>query len=233
MNLTKTLRNQGYDLIEGPIRNHKLLQLWLLRTFNGVQLFYSNINHAFESDIKLIEIENPALNVDSTIKDEYGFNIGITLLEEILSSLGLGALNISAKIKSGKKVSISYNNSVTREVPIGEIQNYLSNADFKHPNRILLKNANRGNILVISGVLLAKNLEVVITSDLNLDADLVVQLNEIGEGKINFSKHRDNKLKMVSSSSNFFPIAVKADMIDFDKGQFDNTRLVTDNKRLF
>lgn len=233
MNLTKTLRNQGYDLIDGPIRNHKLLQLWLLRTFNSVQLYYSNINHAFVSEIELTEVKNPALNVDATIKDEYSFNIGITLLEEILSSLGLGALNISAKIKSGKKVSISYSNSLTKEVPIGEIQSYLWNADFKHPNRILLNNANKNNILVISGVLLAKNLEVIIETDLSLDTELLVQLNEIGEGKLNFSKDKESKLKMVSSSSNFFPIAVKADIIDFDKGHFDNTNLITDNKKLF
>lgn len=233
MNLTKTLRNQGYDLIDGPIRNHKLLQLWLKRPFNDVQLYYAHIKHAFVSDVKLKEEENPALNVDSTTKDEYGFNIGISLLEEILSSLGLGSFELSAKIKSGKKVTISYDNSVTKEVPIGDIQDYLTSSDFKHPNKVLLKNANRDNILVISGTLLAKNLVVEIETDFSIDADLVASLNDIADGKLDFSMNSENKLKMVSSGNSYFPIAVKANRIDFDKGHFVNTNLVTDNRKFF
>lgn len=233
MNLTKTLRNQGYDLIEGPVRNHKLLQLWLKRPFNDVQLYYNNINHAFVSDVELNKVETPALNVDSTIKDEYGFNIGISLLEEILNSLGLGAFELSEEIKSGKKVTISYDNSITKEVPIGEIQNYLSSSDFKHPNKSLLKNANRRNILIISGTLLAKNLVVEIETDFSIDGELVASLNELADGKLDFSMNSERKLKMVSRGNNYFPVAVKANRIDFDKGHFDNTNLVTDNRRFF
>ena len=233
MSLTKTLRDQGYDLIEGPIRNHNLLQLWLKKPFNDVQIYYSHINHAFTSKVDLNQVENIALNIDSTTKDEYRFNIGISLLEEILKSLGLGTFQLSSEVKSGKKVTISYDNSVTREVPIGEIQNYLSNADFKHPNKALLKNANQDNILVISGVLFAKNLVVEIETDYSLDTNLVVKLNEIVDGKLDFSMLSESKLKMVSSGNSFFPVAVKADRIDFDNGHFNNTNLVTDNRKFF
>lgn len=233
MNLTKTLRNSGYDLIEGPVRNHKLLQLWLKRPFNNVQLYYAHINHAFLSEVGLNEVENSALNVNSTTKDEYGFNIGISMLEEILNSLGLGNFELSAEIKSGKKVTISYDNSITKEIPIGEIQSYLASSDFKHPNKTLLKNANRRNILVISGAILAKNLVVEIETDFSVDNNLVASLNELADGKLDFSMNSENKLKMVSSGGNYFPVAVKADRIDFDKGHFDNTNLVTDNRRFF
>jgi hypothetical protein len=233
MNLTKTLRNQGYDLIEGPIRNHNLLQLWLKKPFNDVELYYSNINQAFTNNVELHEVENEALNIDSTTKDEYEFNIGISLLEEILESLGLGTFKLSAKVKSGKKVTISYDNSLTKEVPIGEIQNYLSSADFKHPNKALLKNANRDNLLITSGVLFAKNLVVEIETDFTLDADLVVKLNKSVDGKLDFSINSKSKLKMISSGNSFFPVAVKADRIYFDKGHFDKTNLVTDNKKFF
>lgn len=233
MNLTKTLRKQGYDLIEGPVRNHKLLQLWLKRPFNDVQLYYAHIEHAFVSNVELRVIENPALNVDSSTKDEYRFNIGISLLDEILSSLGMAGFELSTKIKSGKKVSISYDNSLTKEVPIGEIQSYLASADFKHPNSALLKNANRDNILIISGTLLAKNLVVDIETDFSIETDMLTELNESTDAKLDFSKHSENQLKMVSKGNSYFPIAVKANRVDFDKGHFDNTNLVTDNRRFF
>jgi hypothetical protein len=233
MKLTKFLRDQGYDLIEGPVRNHKPLQLWLKQIFNETELYYASVDQAFKSAITLDEIENPALNVDSSKKDNYAFNIGITLLEEILKSLGLGSFELSAKIKSGKTVTISYDNSITKEYAIGNIESYLSSADFIHPNPSLLKNANRNNILVITGIVFAKNLVVSIETDFSLDAALVASLNNIADGKLDFTMSSGNKLKMVSSGNSFFPIAVKASRIDYDKSVFKKLILVTDNRNFF
>lgn len=233
MKLTKYLREAGYDLIEGPVRNHKPLQLWLKQVFNEAELYYSDVNHAFNSPVQLTEVVDPALSVDTTKKDDYGFNIGISLLEEILKSIGLGAFEVSAKIKSGKKVTISYNNSVTKVIPLGEITNYFSGADFKHPNPVLLKNANRNNILVITGAVFAQNLVVEIETNFDLDAGLVATLNQVADGKLDFSISSQQKLKMVSSGNSFFPIAVKANRLDFDKGVFKGLNLVTDNRNFF
>lgn len=132
MKFSNYLKNEGYDLIEGPVRNHKLLQLWLKQGFNEAEIYYDHISHAFISPVPLQEMENTALNVNSTEKDSYGFNLGITLLSGLLKSLGLGVFDLSAKIKSGKTVTISYDNSITKEVAIGEIGEYLSNMDFNH-----------------------------------------------------------------------------------------------------
>ena len=233
MNLTKTLRKQSYDLIEGPIRNHNLLQLWLKKIFNEVDFYYSNIDYAFKSNVKLNEIKNDALTVNASTQNEYEFNIGLSLLREILNSIGMGNLDLSTEIKSGKKLRISFDNSITKEIPIGEIENYLSRADFQHPNRTLLRNANRNNILVISGVLCAKNLIVEIDTKSSVNSSLLTKLNTIASGDMTFSKLKTNTLKMESSGTDYFPIAVKAHRIDFDKGNFDRTILVTDNRNFF
>jgi hypothetical protein len=233
MNLTKTLKENGYDLIESPVRNQKLLQLWLKTPFNRAELYYSNISEAFNSKIELTPIENPALNVNSTTTDNYAFNIGLSVLEDILNSLGIGDINISSDIKSGKNVSISYDNTITKEVPIGLIQNYLFDSDFNHPNRLLLKNANRNNILVVSGVLMAKTINVDIQTNLDINPDIIVKLNKAANGKLNFDKSSNNNIKMTSNSENYFPIAVKADRLDFDKGHFNDSELITDNRSLF
>ena len=233
MKLTKYLRDAGYDLIEGPVRNHKPLQLWIKTNFDEAQLYYKEISHAFSSSVQLTVTEDPALSVDTTKSDEYGFNIGVSLLEEILKSLGLGNFELSAKVKSGKNVTISYDNSVTKVIPLGEITDYLSSADFKHPNPVLLKNANRNNILVITGAIMAQNLVVEIETDFSIDANLVANLNQAADGKLEFTAHSEQKLKMVSSGSSFFPIAVKANRIDYDKGVFKGLALVTDNRNFF
>jgi len=233
MKLTNFLSDQGYDIIQGPIRNHKSLQLWLKKPFDEAQLYYAHIEHAFKSSIVLNEIENPALNINSTHKDDYGFNIGITLLQQIMETLGLGNFELSSKIKSGKKVTISYDNSVTREYAIGNLEDYMYGADFLHPNPSLLKNANRNYILVISGIVFAKNVIVDIETDFALDTNLTASLNEIASGKADFSINAQKKLKMVSNTDTLFPIAVKASRIDFDKSRFKKLKLVTDTSDIF
>lgn len=233
MKFSHYLRKAGYDLIEGPVRNHKLLQLYLKQGFNEVELYYDHISHAFKSNIQLREIENTALDITSTEKDSYGFNIGITLLSGILKSLGLGVFNLSSKIKSGKTVTISYDNSITKEIAIGEIGEYLSDMDFNHENESLLKNANHENILIITGVLSAKNLVVEIETDYNLDANLIASLNNAADGKLDFTKSNQTKLKMVSTGSNYFPVAVKASRLHFDGGVYKKMVQVTDNRNFF
>ncbi len=233
MKLTNFLSNQGYDLIEGPIRNQKTLQLWLKKSFSEAELYYANINHAFKSEVVLTEIENPALSINSNHKNDYEFNIGITLLEEILASLGLGAFELSSKITSGKSVTISYDNSITKEYAIGNLEEYLFSADFIHANPSLLKNANQNNIILITGVVFAKSLVVDIETDFSLNANLITTLNQIADGKLDFSTKNNNKLKMVSSENNYFPIAIKASRIDFDRSTFKKLSLISDSRNLF
>lgn len=233
MKLTQFLRNQGYDLIEGPVRNHKPLQLWLKQIFNKIELYYANINQAFTSNVVLEEIENPALTVTSNHKNEYNFNIGMTVLDEILKSQGFTNFEIASKITTGKSVVISYSDSVTKEVPVGILENYLSNADFVHPNPALLRNANQDNIIVITGVVYAKNLIVEIETDFNVNADLMADLFKIFNGKLDFSILNQNTVKMTSNGANLFPIAIKANRINFDKSVFNKLILVSDNRNFF
>lgn len=233
MSLEKHLRSQGYDLIDGSVRNHKPLQLWVKKFNDEIELYHHHIDHAFTSDVTLNEITNNALDVNSTKKNDYSFNIGLTILEKLFQSLGIHNLDLSTKIKSGKKVSISYDNSITTDYPIGEIGNYLSVADFKHYNPILLKNLNRDNVFVISGIVYAKNLIIEIETDFDLSTELVTSLNSAAEGQLDFTQKNQSSLRMVSNGTGFFPIAVKANKIIFHKGTFKNLELVTDKRDVF
>ena len=233
MNLKKELRQSGYDFIDSPIRNHKPLQLWLQKPNNAVELYYEHISHALVSEVKLKIIEDNALTVSYGQKQNYKFNIGITVLEELLSSLGLGNLGLSASFNAGKNVSISYNNSKTLTIASGDISNYLSSADFKYANREFLRNANRDNILIISGILMARDLKATIETELDIDVELEAQLIEAVEGKVDFKMLSGKKLEMKSEGNSPFPIAIKANRIDYDKGEFKKMKIVTDNRFFF
>jgi hypothetical protein len=230
--LQQHLREAGYDLIDGPIRNHKPLQLWLTEGFNQPELFYADILHAFNSSTKLRISKDPSLAINDTHKNDYAFQIGITLVQEWMQSIGLPPINFNASINSGKKVSISYKNAMTEVVPIGNLTEFFSSADFLHPNPVLLRHANRNHLLVITGVVTAEQLVAEMETDSKINSKIITALKKSANNKIEFSSTRNNTLKMVAGSGRF-PIAVKASRLDFDKGRFHGLTLVTDGRDLF
>lgn len=233
MQLTHYLSKAGYDLVDGPARNHKPLQLWLKQGFNRPELYYETIHHAFASNIDLKVQEDKSLTVDNDKKDEYAFNIGITMLDELLKAIGLASADLTSKIKSGRKLGVSYKNAITKTVPLGDITHFLSSADFVHPNPALLKNANQNNLLLITGVLYAQQLVVEIETSLGTDQKWVAVMKDELKGKFELSVDQSEKLKMVADTKDYFPVAVKASRLDFDKGQFKGLLQVTDNRNFF
>ena len=231
--LSKHLREQGYDLIEGPIRNYKLLQLWLKKAGNPAELYYRSVQHAFTSETLLEPTLNASLKVTHRQKNEYKFNMGMSVLDPVLTALGLNNIELESLIKTGKSVSIAYENSETTEVSLGLIEQYLHTADYLHPNPSLFKHANRDQIMIISGVLMAKNLVVNIETDFDVSPSLIASLDQKTAGKLNTFKKNNRALKMVSEGNRLFPIAVKAHRLHFDKGHFVKSNLVTDSRAFF
>lgn len=233
MSLKKLLRKQGYDLIDGPDRKHQPLQLWLKKFNDQIEIYHENIDHAFISNGSLNELRRDALNINYTQKDNYNFNIGLTVLEEILTAIGVNNFRLSTKFLKGKQITIGYDNAITVEYPIGDIENYLAAADFRHYNPALLKNLNRNNVFIISGVIFAKNLIAEIDTDMDFNTETIANLNNAADGRLVFSMTRTSKLKMTSVGTGFFPVAAKANKIIYSKGIFKNQELVTDRQDLF
>ncbi|MEY3350859.1 MAG: hypothetical protein RIQ50_970 [Bacteroidota bacterium] len=233
MNLTKYLRGAGYDLIEGPVRNHQPLQLWLKRGFDQPELYYQHIDHAFAAPTALDLREDPALSVDSTYQLEHSFHVGLTIVGEILASIGAPRIDLSAELGIGRKVKIGYKDSMTRAVPLGELTSYLSEADFLHVNPVLLKHLHRNNMFILSGIVFAQKLEVSIEAENEFDTKAIAKLSKLKDPSLEVKLEGKSVVKMEASGNGLFPIAVKANRIDFDKGEFKGLHLVTDSRNLF
>lgn len=232
--LAKKLRDQNYDLIEGSVRNHGLLQVWRKLEFQPIERFYTHVTHAFESDtVTLVPRTSTGLDVSSEDKEEYKFNIGLSVLEELLETLGLGELDLDVNFSKGKSVKISYDDVEVNEVDLGDAFNFFVSADFKHSNRRLLKQLNRDRMILITGVVSAKNLKVEIETESAIEVGLDVKLNQIVDARVKFERTSDNKLVMQASDTNPLPIAVQAHRIIYHKGEFVDLRMVSDNRTLF
>lgn len=230
--LQHKLSKAGYDLIDGPIRNQKPLQIWIKQGFDPAELYYENILHAFSSNIKLSLEKDKSLMVDEKFQLNFSFNIGLTLVKGIFQSMGLPPIDLDEAFQSGKKVSISYKNAFTEAVPLGTLIEFFQLADFLHPNPVLLRHANRNRLLIITGILSAEQLEVEWDTDAKLSSKQILALNKSAKNKVDFSLTKNNKTRM-TAGINRMPIAVKAARIDFDKGVFRNVDLITDGRDLF
>ena len=168
MSLSKSLKDQGYDLIDGPTRNHEIKQLWIKDPWDKVEILYDQVDHAFLGTVNLSSKPVNGLDLVYSKKNTFNFNIGMSVAKVILDALGINGLALSIAVKKGKKVDISYSGSVSREIPLGKIQEFFSTADYHHNNPLLLKNLNSNNVIFISGVLSAKNLRIEIENDLDV-----------------------------------------------------------------
>lgn len=233
MSLKKTLQKNNYDLLEGPKRNQNLLQVWIKKDTDRIALYDSSISKVFEQPFPEAAIETPALSVTSNDKEEFDFNAGMGFVKNALIQLKIADADIDSQIKSGKSVTVSYNNSYTKEVSQLDIERYLSkiNANTFIPS--LQKELNRDNLIVITGVIFAKNLNFTIDSNHAIDAAVEANLNKIGKGKISFKQTGQNQITLTAGAEKEFPIAVKAYRMRFAKGQLKGLKLVTDNRNFF
>ena len=230
--LSAILRRQNYDLIDGAIRNHKPLQLWLKENGERAILHYDHLSMAFKVP-NVPVLESNALSVNYSQVQEYSFNVGLTALSGLLNTLGLGALGITAKFKSGKKVTISYDNSICRQCDSGIIDQVLSQADFVHENRRLYDQLNNDDILLITGVLSAKNLLVKIETDTDIGAEVKAELKQLANATIAFDYANAKTLEMRVNTGMEVPIAVYAFRLEYDRGEFVKKHTVTDNRNFF
>lgn len=233
MDLLNHLKKSGYDLLDGPIRNHQPLQLWVKKGANRPELFFEHIKEAFVSKEKLIVYQHPVLNVVSSSQIDHEYEVGIALLKDMMQGIGGTPLNLSAGIQKGKKLSISYKNAYTSSITIGNLHSYFNQSHLQLSTPNFIRHLNNNQVLLITGVVFAKKLEFEIFTEQDLDMDWIAKLTLAKDPKLSFSIESKNKLKMTAYGTKDFPIAVKASRLDFDQGKFTGMRLVTDNRNFF
>ncbi len=231
--LAKNLKDQGYDLLDGTLREQRLLQIWRKRFNNPIESLASSIHHIFNTTTQLGTTTSTALDVVSNASQVLKFNIGITVLEDILSKSNLGKLDLGAKIASGKKVDISYSNAFSETVEQLDLENFLAGSDFTHPNPGVLKDLNRNNLIVVTGVVYAKNLKAIIESDSEIDASIDAEINAIVSSKIGFTRESTTKIVLTAPLGETFPIAVKYHKMRYRDSAFQKLVLVSDSKDWF
>jgi hypothetical protein len=233
MDLIKHLSKSGYDLIDGPIRNHQPLQLWLKQGANRPELYFEHLSQAFKNTNELVVDENPTLNVDATQQVEHDFTAGLTVLKELMQGIGGTPFDISTGIQTGQKISIKYKDAYTASVAIGQLTSYLSESSIEDLNENFIHHLNANQVLLITGVVFAKQLVMDVSTDRDIDLTWVAKLKAAKDPKLSFSLENKRQLKMTTSGTKAFPIAIKASRLDYDRGEFKRMRLVTDNRNFF
>lgn len=236
MQLEEVLRRQGFDFINGPIRNQKLAQLWLKKDDSRITLFSDHITHTFKSSYNLQSVTSDALYVNFTEKQTFNFNIGMTFLQRLFQSLGMGHLGIETKIKTGKDVSISFDEAVCEEYGEGDLLNFFSKEsgfDLTHYNPNIIDYLNNDDLIIASGILSAKNLKITINTNADISGSVKLDLEQITDSSLSFDFTQKNTLIMNAAANKVYPIAVKAHRLYFRYGEFQKMDLVTDSRNFY
>jgi hypothetical protein len=228
MNLTKLLRKDGFDLIDGLDRSHKLLQVWLLRGNDGLSSTNELIEDVFHSShtLNFNVVPSPAPSIYSSKYDTYNFNFGLGVLDTLLKRLNIGGINFNSNNLIQEKINMKYEQVDIVRAPFLEIEEYFENADIRSLRH--LEDLKKQNFIIITGLVRAGRMITEIETSVESAGALQAQLNNSIDGNLQFNLTSDNKLRMEYEGDSF-PIAVEARRVDFDKGRFAKTVRVTDN----
>lgn len=232
MTLEDTLQKQSYDLIQGPVRDQELLQIWRKPKLDTISI-YGSLVKVFKKEFQATAKINHALNLDSSIKTVFDFNAGIKFLEDALAQFNIPNANIGNKIKGGKTITISYDNSFSQEYELVDLIYYFTEIDVHGLAVPIKKDLNNNNFIVITGLVFAKNLKMVIDTNSNIEANLETELSNIGNGNLKAQRTADNQISMNVSSDQNLPIAIKAFRIKYEKDNYKDLICVTDNRDFF
>jgi hypothetical protein len=213
------------------VRGQNLLEVWVKRNNENIEL-WNPLSKLFISGGSLSERSSTVLGVNYSSTVDYGINIGITVLEGLLKSTGLGSLGLNGKFGKKGNVSISFDNARKSDVSSGDVSDFFNHDDFDFcsENQELLTQANNNNLILITGIIYAQELKVHIKTEKDFDVNLVGELKEIAKADISFKSSGTKELEMVAPLGEAMPIAIKATRLHFRKGKYVGNNLVTDTR---
>jgi hypothetical protein len=205
MSLIKELKDQNFDLIDGPSLNYHPLSLWRKRNeleFAGFET--TNVSNYFDNIKALPSIANfPAADEFSGINTEkLGLNIGLSLLK---TQTGIDPAKFSAYFKMQRTMQFSYSGVTGEMVDKGLLQLWLSKADFNDDlTSVLIQAFNLDQFFVVLAVLKATKISLVIskTTDLGTDAEISAAVSGIPvQGNLQFTRQTESEYHLSYETS--------------------------------
>ena len=232
MSLERKLREANYELIDNPIRNKRELQLWVNKLMDKPTLYCEHINDIFRNSMELTPLHSPGLSINSSDVKTHQFTTGISLVKNVLDKMNLGKGDIDSIIKTGRSVQISYDKSEVPEYPKYMLEKYIIESEFDRNNHLLKEDLNRDNILLISGMVYAKNFSAKIETNFDITTTIEADLKQILNSKVEVGVTDKNILMIKAEDEERIPIAVQIFKLRFKRGEFKGMRLITDKLNL-
>jgi len=235
MNLTQLLKKQGYDYIDGPVKDFKLFQLWMKKPTQAIELYFDDIHDLLKSDNSIKVIESISQSVNSNLKKQYDLSLGLTKLGNLFKVFSGKNVDLQNHISSAKNLVVSYDQAFMRESPLGDLETFIHNTEISEneSNKYLLKRVNKDQVFLISGIIYAKHLKVGIETDATINNEIVNKISAESKEGVSFNKTSNNKIDFSVDSEEPIPIAIKAHRLKFKNNKFQWASLVTDGSNLY
>jgi hypothetical protein len=233
MKLKQILRDQAYDLVEGPERGFAPLQLWRKKSFQKIEPYEGNIQEIFGIDNQLTEHPARVTNINFSNHQDFEFKHGVSVLKTLLEKLNLGDLGGELSGKIDRKITASYSGCQSRKVYPRDLIQYFEKADLTSAGNSFLDDANKDNFIVITGVMEATDIQWVLESTIDLKSELKTTIKKMVDLNLKHDFLNEKKLELTFEGVEPLVFAVKASRLVCKKDQFHELKPVSDNRRWF
>jgi hypothetical protein len=234
--LVSSLRKEGYDYIDGAARNQKILSVWDKRDLKPISIFEATVADFYSSPyVMAAPVPAAALFVNYSKTKSYKVDLGIDVLKDLLKEANLGELGVKFKIEGSKTMEISWEKATTVDYTDAQVMKYFGTAGGKlvNPTAEIIEQANFDHLILITGVLYARNFQVHIKTTTKIDAGLAAEIEKIANGKMSVNTDNAKELVAKSDLAIEIPIAVKAVRLFFANGKYKRLAPITGNRWFF
>lgn len=158
----------------------------------------------------------PAMQDKSTV--QYDFDLGVSVLDGLLTKLKLGKLGIGGGLHQDKTVSISYENILTDEVDLLHLDNYLnSSSPTREKFYTFREKLENSEMYVLTATLKSDSFTATIAKKNSQELELDATVKAILDANVDWKRNKDHSVSLTHKKETPVIFAFKAYQILYDK----------------
>jgi hypothetical protein len=228
--MSSVLQNQlseyGYNLVALP-----KAQIWplmlLYKVSSGVVTSTNDSAEKFfkptDSALPVVTPGDPTAEIAGAANLEFNAEAGGTMLDKLLTTLGMGKADAKLKLNTGNKLEISYEKVTEDVISLLDLDNYITGASPQVDQfRAFAEKLRASELYVISSVLKSNTFSLAVKNENGQSIDVTADVKGIVNANVSVDRQKDNALTLTYAGAKPLVFAFKAQQIIYEKSSWWN-----------
>jgi hypothetical protein len=228
--MSSVLQNQlseyGYNLVALPKAEIWPLML-LYKVSSGVVASTNDSAEKFfkptDAALPIVVPGDPTAEITGAANLEFNAEAGGSMLDRLLSTLGMGKADAKLRLNTGNKLDISYEQITEDVISLLDLDNYITGATPQADKfRAFAAKLKASELYVISSVLKSNTFSLAVKNENGQSIDVTADVKGIVNANVSVDRKKDNALTLSYAGAKPLVFAFKAQQIIYEQSSWWN-----------